>query len=218
VTDTSVVNQPELLRYHGRVVPWVTRWTDEVRRHQVRFKRTRSGDLVVSYADGFPEERDPNGFLWQREGIKRGGEPEFAMVSTYRQRRAMRKGVCQVCGRRIDKRPIQWLVPESLFDYTQQGEAVTLSAPTCSDCIPIALELCPHLKRNQLLLAKVLEYQVWGVSGEAVSLDPAGEVRRHRSIMYPYGGRVVGIAPTAVMAKQQAVEFTKFTIERLEGK
>jgi hypothetical protein len=215
---TKTTERPDLLRHQGKVVPWVTRWSNEVIGDPVRFKFTPAG-LVLAYEHG-GEEREPSGILWQREGVMRGGEPEYSQVSTYRQRRAMRKCACQICGQKIDTRPIRWLMIEALLDFTRDHNAVTLSAPTCEACIPISLALCPRLKgdraENRLIIANVLEYELWGVHGEGVSLTEDGKVRRHRSAMFSYQNGFPGVAPTAMMAKQQVVAFTKFTIEHLD--
>lgn len=159
-TDRSILPQ-----WKGHPVPWVARWSNEVIREPYGIMRTRDGTMF-GYHDG-NEFRDGRGILWQREGLNRGGEPKFAQVNTYRQRASMRKCLCQVCGKKIDERPIRWLMPLEGVQW-KDDEALTVSAPTCSDCIDVALELCPHMKHSGHEILNVLEYSEWGVYGEAM--------------------------------------------------
>jgi hypothetical protein len=204
---TSV--QSKLIRHDGKVVPWVARWSDEVVQSTVQVS-LRDRELWVSYKDG-NESREASGILWVREGIKRGGEPQFAQVSTYRQRSAMARRLCQVCGQATTEEPMRWLVPRVLL-LDRGGETVTASAPTCELCIKISLGLCPHLKLGDWVIGRVLEYQAWGVLGEGVYLKD-GKVGRLPNLSYRYGMKHPLIAPTAMIAKQQLVVWNKFTLE-----
>jgi hypothetical protein len=177
----------------------------------------RQGQLIVSYPGG-PEVREAKtGILWMREGIGRGGEPQFSQVSVHRQRAAMFKQLCQVCGQRITDRPIQWLMSAKQLEQAPDGETITMSPPTCSACVPIALDLCPHLRKGDWLIANVLEYEVWGVWGEGLVTDHQQQkVTRHKDLKIPYAGGIEGLDMTAVIAKQVIVAFHKFTITRPE--
>src|SRR5438445_6042211 len=161
----------DTLLYKGLQVPWVTRWTGEVPAGAQVDVVLEQGEPVVRYADGI-EFRDDHGVLWQREGIRRGGEPQFAQVSAYRQRAAMRGGKCQVCGQRITDRPIRWLMDPVQLTHLRDGTALTFSPPTCTGCVDVALDACPHLRNNDRLILSVLEYRIWGVWGDMVRLDP----------------------------------------------
>ena len=204
-----------LLHHQGQVVPWVTRWTGERRDDPIGFRRTRDGSLSVDYAGG-PVDRDATGILWQREGIVRSGEPEWRTVSTYRQRSSMRRAQCEVCGRVIDTRPIPWLMPLALLqtDHDPAG-GLTTSTPTCAECVPIALELCPFLQRTDYAIAQVTHYRVWGVYGEAVTTAMDGAIHRINHIMYGYRDGVAGLTPSAVLAKQLVVVLTDYTLEKI---
>lgn len=196
---------PHLLSYRGVVVPWVTRWTDEQPNTPLKVSMTPDG-LLLHYEDG-KENRESNGILWIREGIMRGGEPQFSQVSTYRQRACMVRCRCQVCGKPITDEVIPWLfAPGQLQE--NDGKTLTMNPPTCSDCVPIARELCPHLKRVDVIQAQVLEYRAWGVSAELMTNDG----RRHNHQMISYDKEYPNLSKTAVVAKQQVVELTKFTL------
>lgn len=198
----------ELLRWQGQIVPWVTRWTGEVIREPLQVD-IRNGNAHIFYADG-QGNRDAFGVLWQREGVSRGGEPEFAQVSCYRQRTSMLTNLCQVCGCKIDvsKGYIDWLVPRALLINKGQ-DLTTTSPPTCSKCIKIALAACPHLKANDWALARVSAYTVWGVHGDIITRHK-NRVRRKEGVAYKYAQNKPIAPPTAVLAKQQIVIWQRF--------
>lgn len=200
-----------LHQHKGQPVPWITRWTGEVVPVAHSFSVTKDGRARVFYPDGI-EDRDPNGVLWKREGLGRHGTPQYAQVNAYRQRAAMRRRLCQICGSKIDERPIRWLVDDAGLHYDDDdGTAITGSAPTCSSCIPLALELCPHLKKGYSIL-KVLDYEPWGLYGQAVEIDiEAGKRRDLRGVYVPYADSPIELS--AIVAFQEIVRLTKYVIE-----
>jgi hypothetical protein len=202
--------------YKGLQVPWVTRWTGEIAEGQKVDTGLVNGELRVSYADGI-EVRDDRGVLWQREGIDRKGEPQFAQVSAHRQRAAMRKGLCQVCGERITDRPIRWLMSAHQLTPLRDGTALTFSPPTCSGCVDVALKACPHLRTNDRLILRVLEYRIWGVWGdmarippETVDVGPDTVLQVDRRVYINYDRPDLA----AAIAKQQVVQLLKYAIEK----
>lgn len=200
--------------WNGRPVPWVTRWTGEVSKE--RFAITVGKDGRFTYKDG-NDQRDKHDVLWQREGVGRQGEPDWASVSTYRQRRCMTHRLCQVCGIKIEDGPIHWLMPmsDNSIETLPNGDEVTINPPTCEDCIPLALELCPHLKANGYMILKVLDYEVWGVSGEVVAMDNEGQPHRFQGAV-PYDEKdsyAPALTLDMVLAQQQAVKLGKYVIE-----
>jgi hypothetical protein len=209
--EVTPTDRATLIQHEGHPVPWVTRWTGEAHFERLNLSLDRSNRLTVGYADG-NEDRDRHGVLWQREKIKRSGVPQWAEVSTYRQRAAMRHRKCQVCGNKIPEQVIRWLIPKKLLETTPDGRTVTMSAPTCAGCIPVALDLCPHLKAGDWVIANVLEYREWGVWGEAV-LWNGEEYKHEKNIMYEYMHEYEFLSSSAVIAKQLVVELTKFTLE-----
>lgn len=194
--------------WNGRPVPWITRWSNEVVRQEVGVRLTKEG-LRAAYKDGNNEYERGN-ILWQREGVTRGGVPQYAQVSTPRQRAAMRKRLCQVCGTKIPEGPIRWLLaPEVLHDGDK-----TMSAPTCDDCIPIALDLCPHLKKGDHVIAVVEEYELWAAYGNILFVDEEDTVRQAGQVTLPYDQPY---EPTlSMIAQQEVARFTKFHMEEIE--
>jgi hypothetical protein len=210
----------DLITWKGKPVPWVTRWTNECPDREDTVMHVEEGPepgtVQLAYnSDVAVEEREANGILWQREGISRGGEPQFSQVSTYRQRASMRKRLCQVCGERITTPVISWLMAPGQFDVSPEGHAITTNPPTCDDCVKIALEKCPHLLKAGHFVVKVLEYELWGVQGEGVLYDPkAHAIMRQNQIRVPYLGELQPmLSRSAVVAKQQVVRFTKFKVD-----
>ncbi len=60
---------------------------------------------------------------------------------------------------------------------------MTMSAPTCEACIPIALDLCPALGSVDLTMARVLEWTRVGVFGSALVRDEEGEVQLQQHVL-----------------------------------
>jgi hypothetical protein len=152
--------------------------------------------------------------LWIGEGLGRGGEPQFAHVSSHRQRSCMLHRRCQVCGRRIKDRPIRWLMnADQLWEGDDDdGATLTISPPTCSDCVDVALNACPHLRTHAPIVVRVLDYRVWGVFGDAYAPDRErgpGHYQTRKGIHLPYSSPLRSM----VLAKQLVVEFTKYAVE-----
>ncbi len=204
---------PELIRFKGQIVPWVSRWSGERDVRELRIaKNLATGALTLFYEDTVDpehdEHRDGNGVLWARDGQDRAGWPEFGQVNSLRQRTCMLERRCQVCGRPIAESPIRWLMgPDHL--YVVKGRHVTMSPPTCRECVELSRNLCPHLGTKGSRLLLVRDYEVWGVYGEAVWFE-AGDVVRsdpHAGISFVDPERPL----SGVLAKQLLVTFTDFT-------
>lgn len=216
-----------LPQWKGKPVPWVARWSGEKTNDAYVVQVVKSKDaynLRVAYEHG-EEIREKSGVLWQREGIARGGDPMFGDVSTYRQRLAMTRRKCQVCGSAIeksDKGTIPWIIEK--FEITAselQAKAagqdwrdfhITTTPPVCEDCVPLALSLCPHLKKHGAQILDVLDYEIWGVFGEVVYLDDEGKHRRTQTSIEYEGDYGPGFSLEAVLAKQQVAKITKFKV------
>src|SRR5690606_22432493 len=132
------------------VVPYITSWDSELKsiaspthRLEVRDVPTRGG-LVreVYYSDEIPHDRDPAGVLWGRQISRRGqGKPMFSKVHAGRQRRAVMKALCQVCGAPSDTNPegTLWvLVGNEARPWNEHGYTLTGHPPTCAACLPVA--------------------------------------------------------------------------------
>lgn len=212
-TDPSTLHQ-----HNGKPVPWVTRWSGEVIEDMPIVTGSKGpGGVRWAYDDG-NEIRENSGLLWLREGLNRSGRPLYADYNTYRQRACMARGKCQVCGSRIDGRPIRWLLPTAEANKVEENGTVrTTTPPTCEECIPVALELCPALTKMGWTLLKVLEYEVWGVFGNVVVLDRERNVVQNLPLM-DIGYETPWLLEQT-LARQQVVAFTKFVVEETqEGK
>lgn len=167
----------EPLTYKGVQVPWVTRWSSEVREDGY--------ELDIKEGVFYKDEREEDrvlGVLWMRQNNSPGeGIPEFAQVQTYRQRDSMLGPCCQVCGRIIEGK-LTWLMPTWMFRAETRGKNRfrTATPPTCETCIPVARELCPHLNSNDNLVLDVRGYRHWGVFGD-LTLPHRGQVLRQQS-------------------------------------
>lgn len=215
-----------LPQFKGRPVPWVTRWTSEISNSRYDLAFTRK-DGHLTYADG-NNQYDKHGVLWQREGIGRGGEPDWASVSTYRQKISMERRKCQVCGDKIADGPIHWLMPlDEGYDVFNEGEDnetfLTWNPPTCEGCIPLALELCPHLKRNGYQILKVLDYEVWGVTGLTMVVSDGQAFPMQTFVPYdeapdlPIPETDLVQQQKRIMAQQIIVKLGKYVIEERQA-
>lgn len=193
---------------YPKTIPWVTRWTGEVVTH--RPFTVHPLENRVMFNDGEDEDRDGNGVLWRPEGINRSGKPEFSQVNSHRQRACMIKRLCQVCGKKITSEVIRWLMVDMQLEQMGDGSTCTMSPPTCDDCIPVALALCPALGSRPYVINRVLEYEPWGYSGELALYDKDMQLHRRRDAAIPLGSPLL----RHMLAKQMVVKFTKFTPEK----
>lgn len=218
-------DRTKLPQFKGRPVPWVTRWTAEISdsRYDLAFT-TREGHL--SYSDG-NNHHDSHGVLWQREGIGRGGEPDWASVSTYRQKASMERRKCQVCGDKIADGPIRWLMPlgegYEIFNENEDNEVfLTWNPPTCEGCVLLALELCPHLKRNGYQVLKVLDYEVWGVTGLTMVVSEGQAFPMQTFVPYeeapdlPIPSTDLRQQQKRIMAQQTIVKLGKYVVDEIQ--
>lgn len=202
-----------LPQWKGRPVPWVTRWTGEIPPTRYDIAKDENGNYT--YIDG-QNIKDAHGILWQREGIGRNGDPDWAAVSTYRQRASMAKRLCQVCGTKIKPGSIFWLMPlHEGFIENDDGKMLTWNPPTCEGCIPLALELCPHLKRNGYQILRVLDYKVWGVMGLTVTEVGSEKIPTQAALPYEEDPDfpIYNIEPGHIMAQQMVAKLGTFIVE-----
>lgn len=208
---TGTMTDPASLpQWQGRPVPWATRWTGEVAEDPMTFLPTPEGP-IITYPDG-AVNRDEWGFLWRREGAGRKGEPQFAELNAYRQKQSMRGPKCHVCGRKLPAGPITWLLPKNALSVSPEGRVTTISPPTCTGCVLLGRELCPHLRRGGSDLLLVKRWHVWGVIGEAFMFDGHEPVDRVKDICLQYGRSYKDTGPHTFVVRQQVMALDEYEV------
>ncbi|MGW4825228.1 hypothetical protein ACWEP4_41640 [Streptomyces sp. NPDC004227] len=206
------------------VVPYITGYSRE---QNITPKLTHhpSGRSLV-FVDETPHDRDSFGVPWVRPSLLpkgRRGEPllQEAVVHPFRQRRAMRDQLCQVCTRPPEdpEGPRLYLMRDSGRPI-EEGER-TASPPVCVPCAGISVQLCPRLRR-QHVAAWVEHAPAWGVVGlvhDPLTLEPLGgdqevaydsEVARW-VVAARLESQLFGVTPVDL-----EVEFARFGRDRLE--
>jgi hypothetical protein len=127
----------------------------------------------IGYADETILDRDEWGVLWTRVAGRVGaGKPLFVQLHPVRQRRAMRRLLCQVCTEPADrtKDGTLWLVPGREVgncDGWPEG-AATIHPPLCLPCAHLSVRMCPALRQHYVALrAHSRPYGVTGVQFRA---------------------------------------------------
>ncbi|MDH6133063.1 hypothetical protein P3T37_002457 [Kitasatospora sp. MAA4] len=104
----------------------------------------------LAYEDEIPHDRDVDGVLWARMSLNHGGgRPEFGRVHPTRQRRAMRRLLCQVCGGPADRTEdgVLWLLKDDRSDWVGWPEGMAAThPPVCRSCAKGATQSCAHLR------------------------------------------------------------------------
>lgn len=148
----------------GSVVPYVASWTSETMLDTPVVNRPTGG---IAYADETSVDRDEWDVLWVRMTARIGvGRPLFAKLHPLRQRRAMLRMLCQVCGQPAGRteRGHLWLTPEPASGSVEQleGAPVTLP-PVCLPCARLSVRVCPALRPGHVVVRA--HSRVRGVSG-----------------------------------------------------
>ncbi|MFF3755340.1 hypothetical protein ACFYYH_33685 [Streptomyces sp. NPDC002018] len=209
---TAPVGRPPLGVFpQPDVVPYIARWSSENRPSGVVVVK----GLGIAYADEGAYERDDLGVLWKRIGWSPGkGRPEFGQVHFLRQRRAMRKRLCQVCGGPSDRTSegTLWLVGEDPDgpELWKPGY-VTTHPPLCVPCAVTSVGACPHLRKRYVAL-RVRAFAPAGVHG--VLYRPGG--------LFPVAYGADGVTFESphigwVLASQLIMELQEFTVVDLEA-
>jgi hypothetical protein len=107
-------------------VPWNAMWSGEMR-YEIRPCRWASGDLAI--------------WCPHAPGV---GRPIFARPHMVRQRQSIVRMLCTVCGKPTQPGDRWWFA----LGHYEDRWFMTTEAPVHRACADLALELCPHLKRN----------------------------------------------------------------------
>lgn len=117
--------------------------------------------------------------LWYRNALGRAGTPEYAHLHTLRQRHAMLRSMCQVCGRSArTSRGISWLLIAyewRLLSTATEGSFVpTGNPPTCLQCRPLAMRLCPALRTQGAVAFTAAHARPVGVTADVLPSRGSG--------------------------------------------
>lgn len=168
-------------------VPYVARWSGEDRLSELVVIPTPRG---IAYADETVQDRDSCGVLWARRPLARGkGRPMLGYVHTQRQRSAMRRLLCQVCGLPADQdtRGVLWLLEDHREEEPDwPEEQVTVHPPVCAEHAALSARACPHLRRTGTVVVRVAHSEIDGVYG--MRYRPAGDLAVPAGkVTLPYG-------------------------------
>jgi hypothetical protein len=150
---------------HG-VVPYIVTWSaEEEARRPAEVMQTPYG---IGYIGETLFDRDTRGVLWSRTVSKQGmGEPQYGLVHSLRQRRAMRRLLCQVCAGPADQNEMGtlWLLRDHSGDWPNWPEGMgNTHPPLCLRCAHISVKSCPWLRAS--FVAVRAHSTVAGVHGE----------------------------------------------------
>ncbi len=175
MSNRSAVREPTyqaLIRY----TPYVTTWSEE---------RDQPAQLIespgrgIAYIDETISDRDSHGALWFRTPSRpRQGEPLFARVHPLRQRRCMRRLLCNVCAGPADQTEdgTLWLLKDHRDDWPGWPENMAVTEPpTCAPCVRLASRLCPALRKGAAAI-RVRQAPVAGVRGMLYRSGPLAPV------------------------------------------
>ncbi len=146
------------------VAPYVIRWSAETA-EPFRIIAVPGG---IGYADEMLGDRDSRGILWARAPSCLGeGRPAFGEVHGPRQRRAMRRLLCQVCAGPADRSTdgVLWILQDRRADWSGWPDRMGITEPPiCLPCAELSARVCPALRRGGVLI-RARAYPLAGVFG-----------------------------------------------------
>jgi hypothetical protein len=160
---------------------------------------TRADAQIIQTADGIGYEdetlydRDGRGVLWSRALSCPGvGEPLYGRVHPLRQRRAMRRLLCQVCAAPADRNEsgALWLLRDAREDWPNWPEGMgNAHPPLCLRCALISVKSCPWLRSN--FVAVRANSTVSGIAGAVYRPSyPFPEFMTTTTVAYGTRGRL----------------------------
>jgi hypothetical protein len=131
------------------IVPYITAWSGEPTLPTRVIDAGRSG---IAFDDETLMDRDDHDVLWSRMPSRPGdGRPEFKRVHSLRQRRAMRRLLCQVCAEPADRSDdgVLWLLQDDRGDWPDWPEGMgNTYPPVCLSCARLSIRMCPSLRKG----------------------------------------------------------------------
>ncbi|WP_311315041.1 hypothetical protein [Streptomyces naphthomycinicus] len=164
MTDSTPVRP--VTWWGGMPVPWIAAWTQEsIPRQLLTVYHGPDGDRLGLQLES-PVDRH-YGVPWVRMPAVRRGRPRYELVHALRQRQAMSRLLCQLCGgptigSRPDDRSL-WLMAARGGETLAEGQTTT-APPVHTPCARTATEHCPPLGHGWRA-ALVSSAPVWGVAG-----------------------------------------------------
>jgi hypothetical protein len=193
------------------VVPYIASWSGE---EPLATQVVGQGLSGIGFTDETLIDRDENRVLWTRIPSRPGvGRPLYGQVHTLRQRRAMRRLLCQVCAKPADRNEqgVLWLLLDHREDWPDWPEDMANTyPPLCLSCAHLSIRACPTLRRGYVAV-RARRFPLTGVQG--VRYLPA------KPFPVPVEGDVVGYQNPAVRwvrAVQQVRSLQGCTIVSLD--
>ncbi|MFD7447163.1 hypothetical protein [Streptomyces sp. NPDC059909] len=127
----------------------------------------------IAFVDELPTDRGVGNALLhrgRRPARDTRGRPMFGVVHTNRQRRAMRKLLCHVCGNDADRTDlgVLWLLDNTAANCPPgwPEEELTVHPPLCLGCAAQAARQCPELEKKGFTALRVRDPQPYGYRGK----------------------------------------------------
>ncbi|MCZ0207881.1 hypothetical protein OZK63_20940 [Streptomyces sp. UMAF16] len=188
---TTVTSPIRPVRYwDGIPVPFITAWSKEQIPAQELVKVHRSSGTTVLGLRGETDLERQFGVSWMRMPATRGGQPQHGLVHALRQRQAMSRLLCQLCGGpTVGTRKDEWtlFLAASADGHPLLSGERTESPPVHAVCARLSVEHCPPLRTRGWTAALVRRTPVWGVAGhvyDPLTLQRLPGAPQHRDGMH----------------------------------
>lgn len=156
------------------VAPYIVSWSAEVD-PPARLEILPGGG--IGYADEKAADRDSHGVLWHRSAWRPyEGRPLYARIHPTRQRRAMQRMLCLVCGGPADETEdgVLWLLRDHRHDWPGWPNRMAVAEPPiCLPCMEVSVRQCPALRKGAVAFLAG-RYPVVGVRGLLHKEGPHG--------------------------------------------
>ncbi|MER5968164.1 hypothetical protein ABT112_00195 [Streptomyces sp. NPDC002055] len=143
-------------------VPWIATWSCERSSTSLLECRLPGG---LRFFNESPRDRDRFGALWARKSQRIGqGHPQLAGIHPRRQRQAMERLLCQVCGLAADTTELGVLWMEPAVDGVALLPTST-HPPVCVPCAVASRARCPRIRRTGVHVFRVANPMPGGIIG-----------------------------------------------------